>query len=288
MGAGLLWLGQWGSRFAEEQAARSAERKRQVSLATAEVRSITEQARKLLTEGNPQAARDILAKASLFPLATNGQTAAALSRSIQESEDPNSVRALLVGLPDSDFVAFEQGGVPRTLDFGFEVLTTRAVRIGREQLGAAKTEREQAKQREAELAEARRREEDARRSAEKAREEARGVAERAREEEAKREARQKLDSYMARLARVDSGLVRGVSVRRTGESWIATITVQNLWHLRHYQLRLQDAQALWEIWALVASPDAPDCARIKIVDLRDNEVGGSRLLGGSLIWVDDD
>ena len=57
--------------------------------------------------------------------------------------------------------------------------------------------------------------------------------------------------------------------------------------MRHKQVRLQDAQLLWKAWAGLASPDKPDSARIKIVDLGGNEVGRSRFLAGSLIWVQD-
>lgn len=84
-------------------------------------------------------------------------------------------------------------------------------------------------------------------------------------------------------------IVSRVEVRRLGSSmWEAKLTMRNLWHIRHKQLRLQDAQALWRVWASIASPSKPDGARIKIVDQMGNEVGGSRILGGSLIWVDDE
>ncbi len=51
------------------------------------------------------------------------------------------------------------------------------------------------------------------------------------------------------------------------------------------QERLQAAQALWQMWVKIVRPKQPDHARIKLVDLLGNEVGGSRALGGSLIWV---
>ena len=63
------------------------------------------------------------------------------------------------------------------------------------------------------------------------------------------------------------------------------ITIANSWHYEPYQVRLQLAQKLWEAWARLHSPGEPDKARIKIVDLNGNEVGGSRILAGSLIWV---
>ncbi len=67
---------------------------------------------------------------------------------------------------------------------------------------------------------------------------------------------------------------------------IATITVHDLWKSLDYQSRLQSAQSLWKAWALIASPDRPDQARISIVDVNGNKVGGSRSLGG-FIWVQD-
>jgi hypothetical protein len=63
------------------------------------------------------------------------------------------------------------------------------------------------------------------------------------------------------------------------------ITVPNAFHRLHYQERLQAAQLLWQVWVSVRRPKDPDHARIKLVDLLGNEVGGSRALGGSLVWV---
>lgn len=63
------------------------------------------------------------------------------------------------------------------------------------------------------------------------------------------------------------------------------ITVANQWHYEPYQIRLQMGQALWKLWAGIHSPKDPDKARISLRDQMGNEVGGSRILGGSLIWV---
>ncbi len=65
----------------------------------------------------------------------------------------------------------------------------------------------------------------------------------------------------------------------------AEITVTNNWHLMAYQIRLQCAQNLWKLWAQIDNPKDWDTARISIVDYNGNEVGGSRWLAGSLIWV---
>lgn len=97
----------------------------------------------------------------------------------------------------------------------------------------------------------------------------------------------RLDGFLALLKLADVTLVDSVSVNYQSGQWIAKITVKNIWHLRHKQLRLQDAQSLWKGWASIASPNELDSARISLVDHNDNEVGGSRILAGSLIWVQD-
>ncbi|MBI4918091.1 MAG: hypothetical protein HY825_19790 [Acidobacteria bacterium] len=65
------------------------------------------------------------------------------------------------------------------------------------------------------------------------------------------------------------------------------ITVGDGWHVAVKQIRLQAAQDLWRMWADINSPSSSDDSRIKIVDLNGNEVGGSRVVGGSVIWVQD-
>lgn len=95
----------------------------------------------------------------------------------------------------------------------------------------------------------------------------------------------KLDAYLAVLNAADVTIVEKVNVERRGNSWNATLTVKNIWHIRHYQIRYQDARSLWEAWAAIASPKDPDSARLALVDGNGNELGGSRALAGSLIWV---
>jgi hypothetical protein len=106
-----------------------------------------------------------------------------------------------------------------------------------------------------------------------------------RQQESQALTQSKLDAYIAVLEAGEVSIVREVGVRRNGDIWTATLTVDNVWHMKLYQIRLQDAQTLWEAWARIASPSEPDKARISIVDMRGNEVGGSRVWGGSLIWV---
>ncbi|MCT7952713.1 hypothetical protein NG798_23210 [Ancylothrix sp. C2] len=64
------------------------------------------------------------------------------------------------------------------------------------------------------------------------------------------------------------------------------ITVANDWYYQPYQIRKQAAQSLWNSWAAIYSPENPDKARVKILDLKGNRIGGSSTLGGSLVDVD--
>jgi len=97
-----------------------------------------------------------------------------------------------------------------------------------------------------------------------------------------------IDEYRKLLRSIDSkgDIVKGVNEGLTPDE--IKITVANSWHYEPYQIRLQLAQKLWEAWAGLHSPSEPDRARIKIVDLNENEVGGSRVWAGSLIWVQED
>lgn len=100
------------------------------------------------------------------------------------------------------------------------------------------------------------------------------------------ETRKRLDTFIAVLEKLEITVVESIRVQQIAtDIWEAEIKVRNTWHLKPYQIRLQDAQNLWSAWATIASPEEPDSARIKIVDLNGNEVGGSRVLAGSLIWV---
>jgi hypothetical protein len=91
-----------------------------------------------------------------------------------------------------------------------------------------------------------------------------------------------------RIADPSGAMIKTVSLRMISPtSPEAEITVQDIWHLQNKQMRLQNAQNMWDVWAKLASPTELDAARIKILDLNGNEVGGSRIFAGSLIWVQD-
>lgn len=106
------------------------------------------------------------------------------------------------------------------------------------------------------------------------------------ERDSEMETRKRLDTFLAVLQTAEVTVVKSVRVQEISAGmWEAKIEVSNNWHIKPYQIRLQDAQNLWNAWAKIASPNEPDSARIKIVDSNGNEVGGSRVLAGSLIWV---
>lgn len=95
----------------------------------------------------------------------------------------------------------------------------------------------------------------------------------------------KLNTYSTTLDAAGVTIVRNINVKLNGNLWTVTLKVDDVWHYKPYQVRLQDTQTFWQVWAQIASPNEPDSARISIEDLNGNEVGGSRILAGSMIWV---
>lgn len=256
-------------------------------IANAKVETLLKTAKDKVAQGDVDAAKTILAGAMSTPHATSIQEVKVLERQLALATDADRMRAELVALSDEEFLSLKTNGtLPNNLIVEDAKVWDMTLDLARAEVAAAETIREQ---RLAERLAAEQRKMEAERiAAENAR---KAEAERIAKEKAKQEAAQnavklRLDAYMAVLEAADVRLVKSVSVRRIGDDgWQATLTVADIWHLRHYQLRLQDAQSLWEAWARIASPKAPDSARIKLVDQRGNEVGGSRVLGGSLIWV---
>jgi len=277
-------------RAAARQAAERAEDQRLETEANAEVTALIGKAKQNLESGSIDSAIEALQTALQTEHATEFGAAQALRRKIAQATEGDAIRETLIGLSDAAFAEFQEGrSVPSQLRFGYAVLDEKAEELARAQVADAAAAREQ--RREQRLVEEKERQERARAAAEAARrseEEQKRRAE-AREQAAQQEVQKRLDAYMAVLKAADVGLVKRVAVRKVGDDiWEATLTVDNLWHIRHYQIRLQDAQTLWEAWARIASPNDLDKARISLVDLNGNEVGGSRWLAGSLIWAKKD
>lgn len=95
-----------------------------------------------------------------------------------------------------------------------------------------------------------------------------------------------MEKFVKRLDGIANVTVflKRVGVKVKGELKTATITVAPDWHTEAYQNRLQLAQALQNIWAQETGGN-PDHARLSLIDQLGNEVGGSRVWAGSLIWV---
>lgn len=292
---GVLVLAGMGGRSVRAEMAAAEQRRgterteqaRRIAAANEQVQSLVAQATQRLDAGEIEGAVRLVEQARGIEHATNRAQAASLARKISQSGDAAHIMDLLVSMSDEEFSQFGDGGtVTASLDFGVPALTERAIQSAKSQIAAAAQAREERRRQALAEAEAQRQRELAEAEAKRKAEEEKAAAERARREAAQREVKEKLDAYIALLNRAEVSIVERVSVQRIGDDiWEATITVRNLWHIRAYQLRLQDAQTLWEAWAGIASPRDPDKARIKIVDLRENEVGGSRIWGGSLIWV---
>jgi hypothetical protein len=65
------------------------------------------------------------------------------------------------------------------------------------------------------------------------------------------------------------------------------VVVGPAWHRQVKQERLIAAQNLWATWAQINSPKDLDKSRLELVDVNGNEVGGSGILAGSTISVQD-
>jgi hypothetical protein len=103
----------------------------------------------------------------------------------------------------------------------------------------------------------------------------------------RRNAQNDVDRFLDLINAIDGATVWIVDadVLMLGQYPALRITMTDLWHRQSYQERLQGAQMLQRTWSRIYSPDRPDSARIKLVDRMGNEVGGSRVIGGSVIWV---
>jgi hypothetical protein len=65
------------------------------------------------------------------------------------------------------------------------------------------------------------------------------------------------------------------------------VVVGAVWHRQVKQERLIAAQNLWRTWAQINSPKDLDKSRLELLDVNGNEVGGSGILAGSTISVQD-
>jgi hypothetical protein len=187
-----------------------------------------------------------------------------LMQQIDSATNPVCIRSALMKLPDDTLQKLRNGGpMPREFAFGYKKLNSYAAVIVKEQLEDFAAAPEKWQNERFERAEADRKSIEYRQIPSKA-----SIL---------------LASYVVVLNNSNVTLVNDVSVKQNGGYWTATVMVNNFWHFRHYQIRLQDAQELWKAWAKIASPQNHGDAKIRLVDLHGNEVGGSNVWGG--IWV---
>lgn len=88
------------------------------------------------------------------------------------------------------------------------------------------------------------------------------------------------------LSRKNLNIIQNVHLNKNLPQEII-IVMKPIWHVRNKHLRKNDATVFWKLWASINNPQDPDHARIKLVSINNDRVGGSRLLAGSLIWVED-
>lgn len=87
-------------------------------------------------------------------------------------------------------------------------------------------------------------------------------------------------AFMSLLEIAGDGVVESAYVN--GET--ITLSVNNIWHIRAYQIRLQDAQTLFAVWVrLYRETDDDKQPLFSIVDFNGNEVGGYSIWSG--VWV---
>ncbi len=126
-----------------------------------------------------------------------------------------------------------------------------------------------------------------------------------REQEAKQEAERRTREEEARKAelvrgRLNAGVFKNALAKVAGASNLVVdadvnpivprqlkILVTTRWLYQPKSVRHELATSLWTLWARIEEPDHPDSARISLITPSGTEVGGSRIIGGSLIWVDD-
>ena len=268
----------------QREAAAAALKQERVQAANERAQELLATALKQIDQGELEQAADTLRTILSIPDSSTKQEPARLVTGIQRINSPEYLMERLISLSDAEFVQISDGAaLPTSMTTGHDKLDETLFSKAREVAGRAAIERDERKRRA--IAE----EQERLRAAEQARIEQEQAKE-ARRAAASQELTKTRDEFAAILdalnAEVGLQLFEGLTVERIGDhSWRATVTVSDLWHIRHKQVRLQDAQALWAAWAIVASPAEPDRAFLKLVDYNGNSVGGSSWLAGSVVSV---
>lgn len=216
IGVGLIGLSSIGREMVRDRQAAEVKRvadeaaKIQADAeASAKVVALVDNAKTSLGAGDVAKAESLLDEA-LKLAAPNRGIAQSLRADIRNSVDAEWVLAAIVGANDEEFARFRDGGtLPKSMDFGYSVLTNRVVALARPQIEAAAGKREEAKHQAAAAAEAERKAAEEKAAAE------RGEVTITREEYG--------DAWPFT---VDSGVLRGVPTgqRTAGGTEIAEVT----------------------------------------------------------------
>lgn len=93
--------------------------------------------------------------------------------------------------------------------------------------------------------------------------------------------------YEARIRRVANMSDFVVDIRLGLIDGLVEIEVTPFYASQHKAARQDFAVALWETWASASGVEDVDKARIRLVNRQGQQVGGSRAIAGSVIYVDD-
>ena len=153
VGVVLVWFSSVGremiryrTEYAATQKAERLAREQIEAEAVARVSTLVDEAKGALVSGKISEAESLLDEAIKTSDASNRGIARTLRKKIQNSTDSAWVLTSLANAPDEEFARFQAGGDhPSFLNFGFKVLTDRAIPLAHSQIDLAATKRDELK-----------------------------------------------------------------------------------------------------------------------------------------------
>lgn len=251
---------------------------RETERGTTRIATLVAQARTAIEDCRNADARALLEEACRVREGEGRETAQRVLRSIELSEDTAMVRQEMLELTDAEFDALSaQDALPPSWRTGSAALDAQVLERAKSCLTDVAATRAQRKI-DRERVEREERERVAREEEAAAARKVAEATERARVAETVRE------KMLADFKRSPVQVIADIQVRaRRGEGYTADVTVTNLWHVRHKQIRLQDAQTLLaSLIASVPSENRND-VRLNILDLNGNKVGGTDMWGSATV-----
>lgn len=251
---------------------------RAVDRGTARIATLLADARTAIEEHRNADAQVLLKDALWIRPGEGADVAQRALRSIALSEDPGGVERIMSELDDAEFDALAASlKLPPALATGYVALDAQVTKHALQSLSRVAETRRQRKI-DRERAERDERERIAREEQEAA---ARKVAEATERARVAGTVREKM---LADFKRSPVELIADIQVRaRRGEGYTADVTVTNLWHVRHKQIRLQDAQTLLASLIAAMPAECRGSPRLNILDLGGNKVGGTDMWGSATV-----